>query len=75
MLRIVRHGEDGLAVADSSQGRGAWLCADSPACLQSAVRRHAFDRAFKRPISEQAISALVSNLGGASEQPTRDVRG
>ena len=29
-------------------GRGAWLCADNPACLENALRKRALARAFRR---------------------------
>ena len=34
----------------SSTGRGAWLCPE-PECLDSAVRRRGFDRAFRARVS------------------------
>ena len=75
LFRIVRHAEGELRVAPASQGRGAWLCQGSPSCLEAAVRRHAFDRAFKCSVGAEAVAELRARLGGASEQPTHDVRG
>ena len=39
-------------------GRGAWLCAGSPACLQRAARRGALSRALRAPVSAEAVLAL-----------------
>ena len=56
-------------------GRGAWLCRDSPGCLDDAVRRHGFERAFRAAIGADDLQQLLRHLGGAWERPTRDVRG
>ena len=56
-------------------GRGAWLCRDSPGCLDDAVRRHGFERAFKAAIGADDVQQLQTHLGGAWERPTPDVRG
>ena len=62
---MVRHGA----------GRGAWLCRDSPGCLDDAVRRHGFERAFRAAIGADDLQQLQMHLGGASERPAPDVRG
>jgi len=52
MIRFVV-GPDGALVPDLAQrlpGRGAWACADRRS-LEEAVRRGAFARAFRRPVS------------------------
>ena len=52
MIRFVI-GPDGGLVADLAQrlpGRGAWVCADRRS-LEEALRRGAFARAFRRPVS------------------------
>ncbi|THJ67734.1 YlxR family protein [Arthrobacter echini] len=54
VIRVVARpvGELSVAVIDERRrlsGRGAWLHPD-PACLDLAVRRRAFNRAFRRPV-------------------------
>jgi len=56
-------------------GRGAWLCRDSPACLEAAVRRHGFDRAFGAAIDAAALAELHAHLGEGWGDATPDVRG
>ncbi|GAB3187986.1 YlxR family protein [Nesterenkonia suensis] len=36
-------------------GRGAWIH-PSPECFEAAVRRKAFNRAFRRPVSVESLS-------------------
>jgi predicted RNA-binding protein YlxR (DUF448 family) len=67
-VRVTRS-DLGIAVGGASAGRGAWLCrgADGEelvdaACLEAAVSRRAFARAWKRDVDagdEQAIRELV----------------
>ena len=56
-------------------GRGAWLCRDSPGCLDDAVRRHGFERAFAASIDAGDLQQLRAHLGEAWERPAPDVRG
>ena len=56
-------------------GRGAWLCRDSIGCLDDAVRRHGFERAFKASIDARDLQQLQTHLGEAWGRPVRDVRG
>jgi hypothetical protein len=44
-------------------------------CLELAVRRHAFGRAFKAPVATGAEERLREALIRAWEKPTPDVRG
>ncbi|MEY4175138.1 MAG: hypothetical protein RI900_2303 [Actinomycetota bacterium] len=46
----------GVQVARSAPGRGAWVC--SGQCLQLAVRRKAFDRAWRRTVRTEEVTAL-----------------
>ena len=46
-------------------GRGAWLCRDSPDCLDDAVRRHGFERAFRTAIGADDLERLRTQLGKA----------
>jgi predicted RNA-binding protein YlxR (DUF448 family) len=41
------------------------LCAGSPACLDDAVRRRGFDRAFAAPIEAADLQQLRAQLGEA----------
>ena len=56
-------------------GRGAWLCRESPGCLQDAVRRHGFERAFAASIAPEDLQQLCVHLGEAWGGPAPDVRG
>jgi predicted RNA-binding protein YlxR (DUF448 family) len=56
-------------------GRGAWLCRDSTGCLDEAVRKHGFERAFKASIGAEDLQQLHMHLSEASERPAPDVRG
>jgi predicted RNA-binding protein YlxR (DUF448 family) len=56
-------------------GRGAWLCRDSIGCLDDAVRKHGFERAFKASIDAGDLQQLHMHLGEAWGRHVRDVRG
>jgi predicted RNA-binding protein YlxR (DUF448 family) len=75
MIRVVRLPDGELAAGRDGLGRGAWLCAESAFCLDLAVRRHGFDRAFKAPIGAAAVQRLAAQLRAAWERPEPDVRG
>ena len=75
LVRVVRTEAGGLTVDRSGPGRGAWLCAGSLDCLDRAVRRHGFDRAFKAPIGAAVAQRLAAQLRAAWEQREPDVRG
>jgi predicted RNA-binding protein YlxR (DUF448 family) len=49
-------GADGPTVARTSPGRGAWLC--SIECFDTAVRRKAFARAWRRDVSGSTLDTL-----------------
>jgi hypothetical protein len=57
-VRIVRHPDGSLAIGRTAPGRGAWLHAGTPDCLDLALRRKAFGRAFRAPISDGAPESL-----------------
>ncbi len=69
-MRVVRLPDGTLAVGRSLPGRGAWLCKGSPACLERATRRGAFERALRSSIATGAAGALGREPGLAG-----DVRG
>jgi predicted RNA-binding protein YlxR (DUF448 family) len=62
MVRCVL-GPDGPTVSRTAPGRGAWLC--SEACLHVAIRRKAFERAWRRAVPAQALDGVVSALQNA----------
>lgn len=47
---LVRFGAAGGVVVPDGPGRGAYLCPD-PACLEAALRRKAFNRSFRGPVT------------------------
>jgi predicted RNA-binding protein YlxR (DUF448 family) len=61
VMRVVAQSIDGMqfAVIDERRrlsGRGAWLHPD-PACLETAVKRKAFNRAFRGPVDTAQLAA------------------
>jgi predicted RNA-binding protein YlxR (DUF448 family) len=55
---------DGRAIVDrTAAGRGAWLCVPPSDCFERAVRRKAFERAWRRPVGQDALDALGVMLG------------
>ena len=46
----------GPAVSRTAPGRGAWLC--SAACLDTAIRRRQFERAWRCPVAQDTLDAL-----------------
>ena len=49
-------GPFGVCVGRTEPGRGAWVCSEQ--CLQQAVRRKAFDRAWRRTVRIEELNAL-----------------
>jgi len=72
---VVRLPDGELAESRDGPGRGAWLCRESVRCLNEAVRRHAFDRAFRASVEVGALERLRSRLVKAWEPAAPDVRG
>ncbi|MBV9410061.1 MAG: YlxR family protein [Acidimicrobiia bacterium] len=58
LVRFVRTPDGLLAEGRTLSGRGAWLCRESPACVEAAVRRRAFGRALRGEIRPEAIERL-----------------
>ena len=53
-------GADGRAVISrTAAGRGAWLCSDRTDCLQQAIKRRGFERAWKRSIGATELEQLT----------------
>ena len=57
-MRFVRLADGTLAEGRTLPGRGAWLCRNSPPCVDMAVRRRAFGRALRGEIRPEAVAAL-----------------
>jgi uncharacterized protein len=45
-------------VSRTAPGRGAWLCVPPGRCFELAVRRKAFDRAWRRPVGAEQLDGL-----------------
>jgi predicted RNA-binding protein YlxR (DUF448 family) len=61
-VRVVHTGDGGLAVGVGLEGRGAWLCRDTPGCAELADRRRAFSKALRHPITPEAVDRLRVEL-------------
>jgi predicted RNA-binding protein YlxR (DUF448 family) len=66
---------EGIILLDESEaGRGAWLC--GPECVDAAVQRRAFERAWRRPLprafDETMIEDLQRRLRGEDRQMRHD---
>jgi uncharacterized protein len=62
LVRVVRTPDGGLAMGRDRPGRGAWLCAGSPSCLELARRRKAFERALRGAVEVAAVDDLAVQL-------------
>jgi predicted RNA-binding protein YlxR (DUF448 family) len=62
LVRVVRLDDGTLVEGRTSPGRGAWLCAGSPSCLDQAVRRKAFGRALRGEVTAAAVEGLRADL-------------
>ena len=47
------------AISRTMAGRGAWLCVPPAACFELAVRRRAFERAWRRPVGRAVLDELA----------------
>ena len=78
LVRVTRS-DVGVVVDGPSDGRGAWLCRSiavgeiaSTACVDAALSRRAFARAWRRDVDaddERAISELAGRGAGGDEHP------
>jgi len=57
LIRLSR-GPDGELVVGPGPGRGAWLCRDSPECLEKARRHQALGRALRAEVAPEAVERL-----------------
>jgi len=67
LVRVTRTADGRLTVSGPPTGRGAWLCRGTDelvatGCMDEAVRRRAFARAFRAPVDEAAIEALRADV-------------
>ena len=56
----------------TAPGRGAWLC--SPACLDRAVTRKGFERAWRQPLRAGALDGLRDAVSNAFESTDDEMR-
>ena len=61
LFRVVAGPDGGLEIGRLLPGRGAWLCRDSPRCVEMATRRKAFNRALRTDIRIDAVAVLQSS--------------
>lgn len=65
LARVVRRASDGAVVLDPTgrlAGRGAYICADHPACLEKAVKTKALERALEAPVEQDVYDRLREQL-------------
>ena len=67
-MRIAVAPDGAPAVGRRLPGRGAWLCAGSPSCLEAAVRRDALGRALRRRVGGEAVAGLARQLAPAADE-------
>ena len=70
-MRVVRLGDGSLVPGRTLPGRGAWLCRGSAVCVDSALKRRAFERALRAPVDVGAVGRLRQELGFAAGDPDR----
>jgi predicted RNA-binding protein YlxR (DUF448 family) len=66
LVRVARSADGHLRTGRMLPGRGAWLCRDAE-CLEQARRRGAFARAFRAPVTPEAVAELSKALTGVCE--------
>jgi predicted RNA-binding protein YlxR (DUF448 family) len=55
----VRHDAQGrIVVGSRGIGRGAWLCRSSLVCVEQALARRGFERAWRRPVGADEQAAI-----------------
>ncbi len=64
LVRIARSLDGQLVASRTAPGRGAWLCQGQPGCVDLALKRRAFDRAFRAPVGADAVLLLRGTLFG-----------
>lgn len=63
LVRVVHTPEDRFVLDPSGKaaGRGAYVC-PSVACLDTALKRKSFNRAFRQAVPEEAVQALEDSM-------------
>lgn len=70
LVRVAQASDGSLMVSRTAPGRGAWLCrepgTDRPAvgCLDKALRRNAFSRAFRTDVAANGAAPLRAEWSG-----------
>ena len=72
LIRIVRRADGSLVPGRTLPGRGAWLCRATPNCLELAVRRGGFARAFRTSIDPARVEDLRIGLVAPAGRPDID---
>lgn len=66
LIRIaIYEGEITVDQTGRSKGRGIYICKNSPGCFDKAVKRKAFERALKRPVTDDEKERLKGELEAA----------
>ncbi|MGB7053442.1 MAG: YlxR family protein [Acidimicrobiales bacterium] len=68
LVRVTQDRSGALVLGRAKPGRGAWLCRDSPGCVEAAIRRRAFERALRHPVARSAVEALRDQVVRANKE-------
>ncbi len=74
-MRLTRSAEGVVAADGASSGRGAWLCRGGDGdelvveqCLETALARRAFARAWRRDVDAGDEAAIRARVGRAADR-------
>jgi uncharacterized protein len=70
LVRVARLEGGSLVVGRTAPGRGAWLCRNSPNCIDLAVKRQAFERALRGRVEKAQMDQIRIALGTGPEGKT-----
>ena len=62
LVRCVCTDDGRPEISRTGSGRGAWLCRPPGDCFTLAVRRKAFERAWRRPVERSVLDGLGDQL-------------
>jgi predicted RNA-binding protein YlxR (DUF448 family) len=68
LVRLAASPDGSLAVG-SGPGRGAWVCAGSPDCVERALRRATLARALRRTVTDDDARRVRARLLGPCGVP------
>ncbi|MDQ3462308.1 MAG: YlxR family protein [Actinomycetota bacterium] len=74
LTRVIRRFDGTLEVGRALPGRGAWVCPASPACIDHAERRRAFDRALRGSVLPEAVTDLREKLKAREDETDATLR-